>query len=215
MIKYTVNTSDYDSLCDPARWANDVRSRVAETRGRTLERPVLFLGSSSFVMWDRIEENLGIPKSVNHSFGGSTVFDILYYLDELVLDFAPSGIVICSGDNDLFRGRRPVMVACDYHAVCKLVWNKFPDAKISFISIKPSQARWEFLELQQETNERLQRLCSQDQRLKYFDIVHTMCPEGQKPNMDLFLEDGLHLSEKGYGLWREGLRTPLQDWFSN
>ena len=204
-----MDIEEYERLSDPLRWEKDVNGRIAATKEKGLENPNLLLGSSTFVMWKGIEQALGIPNAVNHSFGGSTVYDILYYLDKLVLDFAPKSLVVCSGDNDIARGRRPLLVAHDCIMLAKLVWYSYPETKLAFVSIKASAARWDFKKEQEETNRIAREFCEGDDRLRYLDIVPAMTPDGQKPEDELFLEDGLHLSEKGYENWRQALVPQL------
>lgn len=200
-----MNLEEYERLSDPKRWENDIEKRIEELRAKNLSRPTLLLGSSTFVMWQDIESELGLENAKNMSFGGSTVFDILYYMNHLVLDFSPSHLIVCSSDNDLARGRRPLMVAADCEVLAKYVWSKFPDTKIGYVSVKASVARWDFKKEQDELNSRVVEFCKSDKRLAYLDIVPAMIPDGKKPVDDLFLEDGLHLSEKGYRIWREAL----------
>ncbi|MCH6258657.1 GDSL-type esterase/lipase family protein [Puniceicoccaceae bacterium K14] len=209
-----MDIEEYERLSDPMRWESDVLGRAAASKEANAESPTLLLGSSTFVMWKGIEEALELSNARNHSFGGSTIFDILYYLDRLVLDFAPKSLIVCSGDNDLGRGRRPLLVAHDSIMLAKLVWYLFPDTKIGFVSIKASAARWELKAEQDEVNRRVKEFCDGDDRLRYLDIVPVMTPDGKKPVDDLFLEDGLHLSEKGYELWRSALVPQLQGFIS-
>jgi len=205
-----MDIEEYERLSNPLRWEADVENRAAATKERGLKNPNLLLGSSTFVMWKDIERSLEIPDAANHSFGGSTVFDILYFLDRLVLDFAPNSLVVCSGDNDIARGRRPLMVAHDCIMLAKLVWYSFPETKLAFVSIKASASRWGFKGEQDEANRIVRAFCEGDSRLRYLDIVPAMTPEGQKPLDDLFLEDGLHLSDKGYERWRSALVPQLE-----
>lgn len=204
-----MDIQEYERLSDPARWEQDVEARIKQTRTKQLKRPTFLLGSSTFVMWNDIETSLGLSNAANLSFGGSTVFDILYYLDELVLKFSPGALIVCSGDNDLARGRRPLMVSADCRLLAKYVWHCYPDTKIGFVSVKASVARWEFKKEQDELNRLVEAFCQTDSRLAYLDVVPGMTLDGRIPPEDLFLEDGLHLSEKGYRAWKEALLPQL------
>lgn len=201
--------SEYERLSDPARWESDVEKRIDELRAKRLGRPTMLLGSSSFVMWENIESELGLVDAVNLSFGGSTVFDLLFYLDRLVLGFSPSHLIICSGDNDLARGRCPLMVAADYMLLAKYLWAVHSDTRIAFISVKPSIARFGLKREQDDLNARLADYCRTDQRLAFLDVVQSMVQGASSPAEELFLEDGLHLSEIGYRIWKEALVPQL------
>ena len=87
-----------------------------------------------------------------------------------------------------------------------------PDAKLVFIAIKPSVARWELWPQMQRANAQ----DPEDRRARhswqaYADIASSRCwASDGKPRGELFVKDGLHLSEKGYRLWASHLRPLLK-----
>jgi len=48
------------------------------------------------------------------------------------------------------------------------------------------------------------RLSTKNAFLAFADVWSVML-EGKKLNKDLFIEDGLHLNEKGYEIWKQVL----------
>jgi lysophospholipase L1-like esterase len=77
------------------------------------------------------------------------------------------------------------------------------------VAIKPSIARWQQRKVQADANERIEKMCSMDNRLQYVDIATPMLGDDGKPQSKLFAVDGLHLSEQGYRLWTEIVSAAL------
>ena len=53
---------------------------------------------------------------LNRGFGGSTLADVVYYMDRILLPYRPRLVVLYAGDNDLAAGRTPERVLGDYRA---------------------------------------------------------------------------------------------------
>jgi lysophospholipase L1-like esterase len=64
-----------------------------------------------------------------------------------------------------------------------------------------------------DANERIAAACADDPRLVYVDVATAMLGPDGTPREELFVFDGLHMSEEGYALWTSILRPRLQrDW---
>ena len=65
-----------------------------------------------------------------------------------------------------------------------------------------------------EANRLIREHARSQQNLGYIDIFTPMLGAGGTPQKELFIEDGLHLNDKGYELWTkvvgEALRSPDQ-----
>ena len=68
---------------------------------KTENKHVVFTGSSSIRIWENLFEIFKDSTIVNTGFGGSKASDLLYYIDELVINFNPKKVVIYEGDNDI------------------------------------------------------------------------------------------------------------------
>jgi lysophospholipase L1-like esterase len=201
--------SETDKLNDPTRWMKDVQRLAGQTQLSGICRPILFVGSSTFVMWPDLKKSLGLEDLCNHAFGGSTIYDIVYYASDLILPFAPRALVVSSGDNDLARGKHPKLVFEDFRMLCRLVWYHFADLPVYFVSIKPSPGRHIFFGRQYEVNQKVNDWSSEEERVHYISIVEPMLDEDGRPRSDIFLEDGIHLNPSGYDLWGEVLSEAL------
>ena len=54
-------------------------------------------------------------------------------------------------------------------------------------------------------------MATRDDKLYYADTATPMLQTGEPPANDLFIDDLLHLSDKGYQMWTDVLRPLLDD----
>ncbi len=163
---------------------------------------VLFVGSSSIRLW-KLEPSFPNHAVINRGFGGSQIADSAHFADRLVLKHEPETIVFYAGDNDLAKGKSPEQVAKDFQAFVTAIRDKLPDAKIVYIGIKPSLKRWNLVETIRKANRLIEAQCRKDDRLAFVDLFPAMLGEDGRPRPELFVKDGLHLSEAGYEVWTE------------
>lgn len=189
----------------PQRWEATIAKFEAQDQE---ERPepggVLFVGSSSIRMWD-LQESFPGKKYLNRGFGGSQIEDVNYYVDRIVLPYKPSKIVFYAGDNDVAKDKSPETVLRDFQHFVSRVHEKQPETQVLFIAIKPSVKRWELWPTMKKANELIADFAKSTQGVEYVDIARPMLGDEGKPSPDLFIKDGLHLSPKGYEVWKAAL----------
>jgi lysophospholipase L1-like esterase len=173
-----------------------------------LQGEVLFLGSSTIVNWDLARAFPGI-KSINRGVWSSSLFDQAQRIDRLVLPYAPRLIVIYAGDNDLNGGATSEQVAVAFEQFVMGVQAKLPQTRIVFIGLKPSPQRWSQIQRYRAANSLIREYCGHDDRLAFVDVDGPMLGWDEKPRKELYVEDGLHLSQQGYALWNVLLRPFL------
>ena len=84
-----------------------------------------------------------------------------------------------------------------------------PDARIYYLSIKPSRMRWARWPEMAKANAAIAAACADDPRLGFIDIAGPMLASGEPPSRELFVFDGLHLSKQGYALWTSVVKPRL------
>jgi lysophospholipase L1-like esterase len=62
-----------------------------------------------------------------------------------------------------------------------------------------------------KANRLIQETIAKDEKQIYIDVDAPMLGEDGKPNKDLFLEDGLHLNNRGYEIWSRLVRERLKE----
>ena len=169
---------------------------------------VLFVGSSSIRFWD-LEKHFPEFEPLNRGFGGSQVADSLHFAERIVLPYEPRIIVMYAGDNDIAAGKSPCEVQKDFQMFVALVHEKLPATRIVYVAIKPSIRRWKLVHKMRAANALILATCIEDEQLEFVDIDTPMIGGDGQPRPELFIQDGLHLSEAGYHLWSELVRRHL------
>ena len=173
---------------------------------------VLFVGSSSIRMWKTLEKDFPDLTVINRGFGGSTIRDSIRYADRIIIPYHPKRIVLYAGDNDVAQGMTAQQVFGDYKEFVATVRQKLPAVRIDYIAIKPSIKRWNMVDQMREANRLIREHAESQKNLGYIDIFTPMLGPDGTPQKELFIEDGLHLNDKGYELWTkvvgDALRSP-------
>ncbi len=197
-----------DSELDPRRFEAEIRAFEAADRAHPPPLgAVVFIGSSSFRNWVNVAADFPGVSVLNRGFGGSTIADIVYYMDRILIPYRPRLVVLYAGDNDLAEGRTPERVVADYRAFVAHLRAALPATRLVFVSIKPSPSRRALIPRVRKTNRRIQRIIARDNLQVYADVFTPMLDAAGQPRPELFLDDSLHMTRAGYLLWRSRL-TP-------
>ena len=198
-----------EQVSSPAWEADMQRFEAADAQSPPPRGGVLFIGSSSIRFWDTLAQDFpGVPV-INRGFGGSELRDSTWYADRIIVPYAPRQILIYAGDNDLNAGRTPQQLRADFIAFVERVRRDLPQAKIAYISNKPSHSRAQLLPVQREANT---LIAAEAQRLgvDYIDIFTPMLDASGQPDESLFIEDRLHMSRAGYVIWQRAIAPYLE-----
>jgi lysophospholipase L1-like esterase len=163
---------------------------------------VVFYGSSSIRKWD-LEKSFPGKGYVNRGFGGSTMPDAIRYLDRVVIPLKPRIIVLYEGDNDIGRGDTGPVVFKNFRTFVSKAHAALPETKIVYMAIKPSLARWHLVEQVRTANLMIKEFAYRDPLVVYVDTDAPMLGRDGKPRPELFVEDGLHMTDAGYAIWNK------------
>jgi lysophospholipase L1-like esterase len=190
------------SAQDPLRFKDeaDSLSRLQIVKDDD-KKIILFTGSSSIRMWSDIQDYFPDRIIINTGFGGSHMSDLLFYIDELVIQYMPDQVFIYEGDNDIAYGTSLWRILRDTRKVVDRILEALPSSQVVLISAKPSLARWQFKEAYENVNLRYNEFASGQDRVRYVDVWSKMLDETGEPMKDIFLEDSLHLNKAGYDIW--------------
>ncbi len=171
---------------------------------------IVCIGSSSMRGWhSTIAEDLAPLTIIPRGFGGSNMNDALHFADRIVIPYKPRAVVLYEGDNDIAGKIAPEKIRDTFRALVDKIHQAIPEARIYFISIKPSISRWKLWPRMEAANRLIQEECSGDERLVYVDVATAMLDENSEPRKELFQKDNLHLTRAGYTIWRDVLRPVL------
>ena len=175
---------------------------------------VLGVGSSSIRLWPDLGADLAPAPVINRGFGGYKTPEVLEVFDRVVTPYEPSVIVYYCGDNDLGDGSGTAWSAAEgFVRFADRVEREMPGTAVVYLSIKASVARWDRWPQMARANAIVESYCEAHEHAAYVDVASTLIGPDGEPDPAFFLDDGLHLNDKGYALWTEALRpTVLEAW---
>jgi lysophospholipase L1-like esterase len=192
---------------DPAVAKFEAQDRVAPPP----QRGVVFIGASSIVRWhlDEYFPELGTD-AINRGFGGSQSVDAVRYVDRIVVPYRPRIVVYYAGDNDIEAQVPASEIAHQFALFEQKVHAALPDTQVIAISIKPSIRRWKWIDTIRTANAMVKAYSLRTPNTRFVDIEQQMLGPDGKPNPELLVPDGLHMTAAGYRIWTDALKPLLQ-----
>ena len=129
-------------------------------------------------------------------------------MGRLVLPYHPRAVLLYAGDNDLGNGRSVADVVESFREFITRFDRAFPGRPLAYLSIKPSKARAHLRKEIEQANALIRSEIAKWPAARYISIFEAMLDPHGVPRDELFVEDFLHLSEKGYAVWRTAV-TPF------
>jgi lysophospholipase L1-like esterase len=215
-VRSQADPTSYDDFDVWQRWIKDVSTRLArgplaperhkarvdkfleeDARTQPPTEAVMFVGSTTIASWN-LKEDFTEYKTINRGIQGALIQDTTYYADRLIVPYKPSTIVFYCGENDVFFGMRPEMVASHFSNFVASVHGSLPDTHIIFLSIRPNIARWHVAPATFETNKRIQAMTAKDPRLHFVDLTPALLGPDGKPMRRMLGDDFQHPSRDGF-----------------
>jgi lysophospholipase L1-like esterase len=192
-------------------WYEDEVKRLENERDKIEYEPeTIFYGSSSIRLWTTLYDDFKEAKPVNLGFGGSTLAACVWFFERVMLPYHPKRLVVYAGDNDLGDGRSPEELLIFFQELVVKTEKRFGPIPCYFISLKPSLSRWGIVEQFLYANNLIEsEIIKYDNNWQFVNIFNLMVDAGGQPKRDLYVKDGLHLSEKGYGLWKDVINDSI------
>jgi hypothetical protein len=107
------------------------------------KKAILFVGSSSFRLWNDVQKDFPKHIIINRGFGGSSLPDVIRYADDIILPYSAKQVVIYCGENDLASSESVTaeIVFNRFVTLFEIIRKKKANTRIAFVSIKPSPSR--------------------------------------------------------------------------
>lgn len=172
---------------------------------------VIFYGSSTVRLWSDLARDFPDVQPINAGFGGSTLAACAWFFERLIVPANPRAVVLYAGDNDLGDNRHPEEVYLSFCALAAKLQRDLPNTDVTFVSIKPSPARWHIVEQIRTANRYIADEIKRLPRFSFVDLTSVMLTPDGKPRRELYQPDGLHMNPDGYALWRRELTTRVPD----
>jgi lysophospholipase L1-like esterase len=199
---------------DLSQWEPEIRA--FEETDRQSPPPtggIVFAGSSSIRLWKTLAGDFAGLPVLNRGFGGSQIREVTAFADRMVIPYRPRLIVFYCGSNDVVSGRAVPDVVGDLQAFVRKIHAALPQTRLIYISIAPNPARWHLKDAWLDLNERIRAYTRTDGRLSFVDIWGEMLGASGEPRPELFVDDQLHMNERGYAIWVRVLRPVVEKEF--
>ena len=159
------------------------------------------VGSSTIRLWGSVRNDLAPLEVIPRGFGGSSADDLDYYLDRIVLKYAPRAVAIYEGDTDTGDGQSAEYVAGRLQQIVTRIRAQLPATRVYIISVKPSPKRWAYWPVVQQLNQTMQEYCALSTECKYIDVASELLDASGQLVPEYYDADRVHLSPAGYAVW--------------
>lgn len=196
----------------PAFWDDIQHFKQLNKENPPPKNAVLLVGSSSFTMWKDVDAYFPDKVIVNRGFGGSSLYDLNFYSEELLKPYSPKQIIIYCGEND-FAGNeklKPREVFNRFKHFYAEIRKYYPEVPVAYVSIKLSPSRENLWPQFIATNSLIRKFMERKENAEYIDITKAMNGPDGKIRKDLFLEDMLHMKPEGYQIWKKVMEPYLK-----
>lgn len=173
---------------------------------------ILFVGSSSFTLWQDVQDYFPKHPIINRGFGGSSLTDLIRYAGDIILPYKAKQIVIYCGEND-FAGDEKLTadsVVRRFVTLFKLIRSFYPKVPIAYVSMKPSPSRTQLMPRFEKANKGIKVFLKHYHNTKYIDVYHAMLTREGLPLSHIFLKDSLHMNAAGYKIWQKKIKPVLK-----
>ena len=192
------------------QWEKEIAA--FEAKDRTNPPPkgcIVFVGSSSIKRWTNLTADFPSLPVVNRGFGGSQLADSVNFASRIIIPYKPRQVVIYAGGNDINAGKEPEVVFGDFAALAARIKTELPRTRIAFISSAPNLKRWAQVEKVKRLNELAADYCHRH-GITFINVFPLMLGPDGHPKPDIFVEDGLHMNQKGYAIWKQAVGPHLR-----
>jgi lysophospholipase L1-like esterase len=162
--------------------------------------PIVFVGSSIFHRWTRLDAQMAPLPIVNQAFDGSQTTDMLRMVDSRVLPYRPSVIAYYCGSNDVDAGEPAQAIFERIRQFVARVSTASPATRIVFVSINRAPEKRALWSVVDDVNARMEALAKQSKSLQYVDVNPVLFNGDGTPRMELYLSDQLHFRPPAYEL---------------
>ena len=198
-----------EALLEPYRersekWQEDVAKLAVGNATDGGAEHVLFLGSSSFRLWDTIHEDLAPVKVVKRAYGGARFRDLAIYTPELIAGLRFSKAVIFIANDITGKENEdtdPETTSKLARLVIAQLRSEHPEVPIHLVAVTPTPVRYKHWPRIQVTNVMLRKIAETTPGVFYIPTAYAFLDRDGHPRAELFKEDRLHLNSIGYQIW--------------
>lgn len=171
---------------------------------------ILFIGDSITASFgsNHFDENFIID---NRGVSGDSTVETLSRISKEWFEFKPDFISLCIGTNDFARFRSNDFIIAQIEEIISEI-RKYSDSKIILTTIFPSRENKPRPNSRIDKFNELLKITAEKRNALFFDLNKLMKDESNQLKKE-FTDDGLHLTESAYNLWRDELVKLIQKFF--
>jgi lysophospholipase L1-like esterase len=200
----------FSNLLSAQPFINEIKAfRKADSINKPPKNAVLLIGSSSFTKWKDVQDYFPEYTILNRGFGGSSLTDVIYYANDVILKYKPKQILIYCGENDV-AGSSSVTadtVLERFKILYGIIRSKFKKVPVAYISMKPSPSREKLLPIYVKGNELIKTFLASQKNTAFINVYDSMFDAEGKIFTHIFIADKLHMNAAGYKIW-QGIIAP-------
>jgi hypothetical protein len=171
---------------------------------------ILFIGSSIFRQWTNVTGHMAPLPVFNRAFGGSRTWEVLHYMDQVVLPYRPRLIVYYCGSNDINAGEKAPAIVARFGEFAAKVHARLPDTRVLFVSVlKAPQKRNEWATVE-AVNDSVKAMLPSMPHLGYIELNPVVFNASGEPRMELYRPDGLHYHPPAYDEFAAVIRPEVE-----
>ena len=196
----------------PPFWSDILAFKHQDAIDKPVRHPILFIGSSSFTIWKDLRSDFPGYPVMNRAFGGSTLPDVIRYFYDVVVPYQPKQVMVYCGENDLAYSDSVTAndVFLRVKTLFAMVRANFPNARFSYVSIKPSPSRAHMQDRVRLANQLIRQFLATQKNTDFINIYDAMLDSSGSMRNDIYLEDQLHMNRTGYLIWIPILKKYLR-----
>jgi GDSL-like Lipase/Acylhydrolase family len=174
---------------------------------------ILFAGSSSIRLWNTLEKDMSPYNIIQRGYGGAKLSDFAVYAGQIFDPHQCKAIVLFIA-NDITgtdQDKTPAEVAALFRNVLKTIRKVHPATPVFWIEITPTVSRWKVWPEIQKANSMIKVTCNRHKNTYFIKTEYAFLNEQGMPKDELFRDDKLHLTVKGYAVWTEIIKKELNN----
>jgi hypothetical protein len=204
----------YRSLPEVRFWEKDIQKfEQLDKSEKYPEDAILFAGSSSIRFWTSLEKDMAPYHVIQRGYGGAKLSDFAVYANR-IFDSHPCKAIVLFIANDITgsdQDKTPSEVAALFRNVLKTIRKVHPATPVFWIAVTPTASRWKVWPDIQKANALIKEICNNQKNTYFIRTDFAFLNEKGTPIDELFRDDKLHLTEKGYVVWTEIIKKELNN----
>lgn len=171
---------------------------------------ILFVGHSLIEFFDW-QERFPEHRVINLGIAGESVKGLLSRTERIIKEFPLAEMVfIMTGLNDVAIEALDFLNA--YQEIIERLKRAYPKAEIYIHSLLPTLLEFIPDKVIRDANSSIKKL-AESARVEYIDIYDLFVDGRGKPIKEYLLDDGVHLSNKGYSVWSRVIEEKINSYY--